>query len=86
MLKYCDIMPESVEKLIEIVRVLNRYPYTSAKAVLLESLRKRRDKYIQMGCTKKKLMGVANAVLEQSSDSTIIKNYCYPKAVAKLGA
>ena len=84
MLRFCALQPSPKDALFKLSALVCRYPYASAKATLMESLRKRKNDYIRAGVPLARLKTVLKSLHEQSYDSEILTTICYPSVVAVL--
>lgn len=82
--RFCAIQPKPHAALKKVAALVSRYPYASAKAVLMESIRKRRKDYEKAGVKLTQLKSISQMLLAESYDSEILTSICHPVLDAAL--
>ena len=78
MFRFCALDPKPKDALLALTNLINRFPYASAKATLLESFRKQKANYLKVGVSTKQMLLVKDAIKKTSSDSEIVSEICIP--------
>ncbi len=76
--RFCAIQPNPKVALRKVAALVCRYPYASSKAILMESMRKRRKEYIKLGVSSAQLKAISALLLTESYDSEILTTICHP--------
>jgi hypothetical protein len=78
MFRFCSLSPDTSGSFAALSNLVSRFPYTSSKATLLESVRKRSKDYVKHGISKKRLAKLGGDVVAASGDSEIVTAICAP--------
>lgn len=84
MFRFCALNPSPKDGLVGLGNLITRYPYASAKATLLESMRKHRLQYNGVGVSDKVMKAVGDKIKEASGDSEIVMDICLPSFLATI--